>query len=281
MNILQNIGAARIVTIAMLVVSVAAIAYAVTQPKEPDSSELVFVVHGLGRTKHSMGIMRRHLRKEGYRTVSFGYDSRKLSIEEAATKLRAAVSNELKQADAPENIHFVTHSLGGILVRKVLADYHPPQIGRVVMISPPNHGSEIPDRLGGLKIFKKALGPAGLELGTGTNSVPNRLPPPDFELGVITGDRSLNPLFSGYIAGKDDGKVSVESAKLKGMRDFLIVHSSHTWIMNRKEVREQTVYFLRHGLFKQSHKPLAGNSTEDTAALLQPGHRTNPDRPKL
>lgn len=221
--------------------------------KKTPNNECVFLVHGLGRTKHSMMILRHRLRHAGYRTVSFGYNSRKLSIEEASAKLEAAVSNQLASAAAPTRIHFVTHSLGGILVRNILAKEHPNQLGRVVMISPPNHGSEIPDKLGKLALYRKINGPAGIQLGTSSKSMPNTLPPADFPVGIITGDRSFNPLFSHWIPGKDDGKVSIESAKLDGMRDFVVVHSSHTWIMNRKTVRQHVLHFLQHGNFQHKN----------------------------
>lgn len=218
--------------------------------KELQRNECVFLVHGLGRTKHSMGVMKRHLKKEGYRVVSVSYDSRSLSVDDSVAELKKAVSNELNSAKPPAKIHFVTHSLGWILTRKILEKNAPEQLGRVVMLSPPNHGSELPDKLGKIKLYRKVTGPAGMELGTEKDSYPNSMGAVKFSLGVITGDRSLNPLYSGCIPGKDDGKVSVDSAKVDGMADFLVVHSSHTWIMNRKAVCKQVVYFLQNGEFE-------------------------------
>jgi len=214
---------------------------------KPD--ECVFLVHGLGRSRHSMGIMKRRLKREGYKVVSFGYDSRKLTVDEAVEELQQAVSNELSGVDAPTRINFVSHSLGGILIRKLMKTDRPAQLGRVVMLSPPNKGSELPDKLGKIKLYRKVTGPAGLELGTEKDSYPNKLGRVDFPLGVITGDRSFNLLYSKCIPGKDDGKVSVNSAKVEGMADFLVVHSSHTWIMNRKMVFKQVAAFLRDGKF--------------------------------
>ena len=218
--------------------------------KKPSNHETVFLIHGLGRGRLSMSIMGHRLRHEGYRMVSFGYKSRKISIEKAVTELQSAVSNELTRANPPEKIHFVTHSLGGILVRGMLAKYHPPGLGHIVMLSPPNHGSEITDKLRGVALYRKLNGTAGMQLGTNRNSIPNQLPPADFSVGIITGDRSFNPIFSHWIPGKDDGKVSVKSAKLAGMTDFIVIHSSHTWIMNRKSTKNQVLTFLRSGHFK-------------------------------
>ncbi len=220
--------------------------------KEIKSNECVFVVHGLGRTSNSMMLMKHHLKKEGFQVVSFSYDSRHISVDSAVQKLQTAVYNELHKASPPVKLHFVTHSLGGIMTRKMLESKVPEQLGRVVMLSPPNQGSELPDKLGKIGLYKTVTGPAGLELGTGKDSYPNQLGAVKFPLGVITGDRSLNLLYSCCIPGKDDGKVSVESAKVDGMADFLVVHSSHTWIMNRKVVRKQVVNFLRNGYFEKS-----------------------------
>jgi len=222
-----------------------------TNANEIKSNECVFVVHGLGRSCNSMMLMTHHLKKAGFQVISFSYDSRHISIESAVQKLEAAVFNELHKVSAPAKLHFVTHSLGGILTRKMLESEAPAQLGRVVMLSPPNQGSELTDKLGKIGLYKIVTGPAGLELGTGKDSYPNNLGVVNFPLGIITGDRSLNPLYSCFIPGKDDGKVSVESAKVSGMSDFLVVHSSHTWIMNKKVVRKQVVNFLRNGYFEK------------------------------
>jgi len=226
----------------------------VVNEKKVENDECVFLVHGLGRTKNSMMLMKHHLKKEGYRVVSFSYDSRHLSVDRAVQKLEAAVSNELHKASPPAKLHFVTHSLGGILTRKIFEFGTPEQLGRVVMLAPPNKGSELPDKLGKISLYKKVTGPAGMELGTGEDAYPAKLGTINFELGVIAGDRSLNPFYSSLVKGKDDGKVSVESTKIAGMSDFLVMHTSHTWIMNRKAVRKQVVYFLSKGRFDKPQK---------------------------
>ncbi len=146
-------------------------------------------------------------------------------------------------------LHFVGHSLGGILIRAYLAEDSPDRVGRVVMLAPPNHGSELVDALGDSALFRWALGPSGQVLGTDRNSLPNRLPPPVVEVGVIAGTSSVNPIGSLVIPEDDDGTVSVSSTRLEGMTDFLVVRSSHTFIMQSEEVAAQVVHFLRHGRF--------------------------------
>jgi pimeloyl-ACP methyl ester carboxylesterase len=147
-------------------------------------------------------------------------------------------------------IHFVTHSLGGILVRSYLSRHTIPNLGRVVMLGPPNQGSEVVDKLGSWRVFKKLNGPAGNELGTDKNSTPNKIGPTNFCVGVIAGDRSINWINSLLIPGRDDGKVSVERTKLAGMSDHIVLHATHPFLMRNRAAIRQTLHFLRTGRFE-------------------------------
>lgn len=208
--------------------------------------QTVVLLHGLGRTHRSMYAMERSLAEAGYRVVNLGYPSRDYTVDVLADMLVAALEACCDTDPAP--IHFVTHSLGGILVRAYQASHGPERIGRVVMLSPPNSGSEVVDRIPD-RIVELFLGPAALQLGTDSVGVLTRLPPVEFELGIITGDATVNPLFSWWLPGEDDGKVTVESARLEGAEDFLVVPYSHTWIMQREQVIEQVLAFLETGSF--------------------------------
>jgi hypothetical protein len=126
-----------------------------------------------------------------------------------------------------------------------------PKLGRVVMLGPPNQGSEVVDRIGAWKLFKRINGPAGGELGTGPDSLPNRLGPVDFELGVIAGDRSINWINSAMIKGPDDGKVSVERTKVAGMKEHVVFHVTHPMIMKNGAVIDATLRFLATGSFRE------------------------------
>jgi hypothetical protein len=145
--------------------------------------------------------------------------------------------------------------MGGILVRYYLSKKNLKNIGRVVMLSPPNQGSEAVDRLSSMPGFDFLNGPAGGQLGTGRNSVPQNIGPANFEVGIITGSRSINLFLSFLIPGKDDGKVSVESAKLEGMTDFLVLPHTHVFIMKSEGVIDQIIYFLRNGRFHGTEPP--------------------------
>jgi triacylglycerol lipase len=146
-------------------------------------------------------------------------------------------------------VNFVTHSLGGILVRGWIGMNDGANLGRVVMLAPPNQGSEVVDAMSDLALYRFLTGPAGQELGTGNEGVPAQLGPVDFDLGVIAGNRSLNPVFSATIPGADDGAVSVESTKIEGMADHIILPATHTFMMNNPLVIAQVMIFLRTGHF--------------------------------
>jgi len=213
--------------------------------------EEVILLHGLCRTSHSMAKMERALTEAGYHVRNVDYPSRKASVQQLADDAIGKAVGDC-QRDGAVKIHFVTHSLGGILVRSYLARHSIPSLGRVVMLAPPNQGSEVVDKLGRLFLFKWINGPAGSELGTGTNSTPNRLGPATFPVGVIAGDRSINWINSLLITGRDDGKVSIERTRLGGMSDHIVIHTAHPFIMRNREAIRQTIQFLRTGGFDRT-----------------------------
>lgn len=215
--------------------------------------ECVIVLHGMGRTQSSMGRIENHLLQAGYTVWNESYAS---TSENLTVLADAAVGSGIKYCNArkAQKIHLVTHSLGGILVRIYLQDKHIENLGRIVMLAPPNHGSEIAELLKEYSVYEMAMGPAGQALGTGPDSVPNQLQPIEGEIGVIAGNFTSDPWFSPLIPGEDDGKVSVERAKLKEMKDFLVVDSGHTFIMRNDAVIDQVIMFLRHGMFDHAEK---------------------------
>jgi len=219
---------------------------------KPDAAECVVVLHGLARTSRSMHKMARALATAGYRVVNVDYPSREKTVEAIAAQ-ELALALRTCERNGARRVHFVTHSLGGIVVRQALSRQKPTNLGRVVMLSPPNRGSFLADKLGDWWLYRWLNGPAGQELGTGADSLPNRLGPVDYEVGVITGNRHafFDTLFAAMIPKENDGKVSVDEARLDGMADFLVVPASHPFIMNAERVIAQTLYFLRHGRFRR------------------------------
>jgi len=204
-------------------------------PHVSSRNESVVVLHGLGRSSSSMRRMARFLEYSGFSVVNIDYPSRKLSIAELIEHLERELAKV--EFGHPERVHFVGHSSGGILARAFLAMHPEFPVGRVVLLSPPNQGSQLAAELKDYAAFHYATGPLGQELAKSPTSVPTGLPGPSYPLGVIAGDRSVVPPFSWLIPGKDDGIVGVEEAKDEGMADFLVVHRAHTWIMNSREVQ--------------------------------------------
>ena len=213
---------------------------------DASAGDYVILLHGAGRTPVSMNPMAACLREHGYRVINARFRSMGLSIEQIAD----SYFPELIDSLGPQvKVHFVAHSMGGIILRQYLSTHTVTNLGRVVMLAPPNHGSELVDRVKTVPVLNDVLGRRLLELGTRPEDLPIRLGPANFDCGVIAGDSSANPITSSFLHGANDGKVTVESARLEGMRDFLVVHNSHTWMIWRKSVMQQVLTFLEHGEF--------------------------------
>lgn len=227
-------------------------------------ADAVVLLHGLARSDASLAPMAMALKAAGFRVLNWSYPSTKARPEELAEEVGHAVAQI-----GPGRVHFVTHSMGGILLRDWLARHRPAQMGRVVMLAPPNHGSELVDRLGDNPVFHMVNGKAGKTLGTGPESWPNSLPPADYPLGIIAGTRSLNPVWNAMLPGANDGKVTVESTKLDGMIEHLVLPVTHTFMMVNPVVIRQVLAFLRAGKFDPSLT--LGSVVKETFQAVQSG----------
>ncbi|MCC5971346.1 MAG: alpha/beta hydrolase [Pararhodobacter sp.] len=222
----------------------------------PATADCVVLLHGLSRSESSMWMIEEVLEFHGYTVVNKGYPSTQAPIADLVGHVGSAV-----EQCGPVQTHFVTHSMGGILVRAWLRDNRPALMGRVVMLAPPNHGTEIVDNLSEMELLTDLLpdlmsdillflhGPAASELGTDSASIPNSLPPVDYELGVIAGNRALSPLGPIMIEGVNDGTVSVESTRVEGMADHIVLPATHTLMMMNPLVIAEVLEFLQHGVF--------------------------------
>jgi pimeloyl-ACP methyl ester carboxylesterase len=195
--------------------------------------------------------MASYLRKMNYIVVNQEYPTTRRSIKELAARDVVSMVEEC-QKQTPEKIHFITHSIGGIVLRAYVQDYNLQNLGRIVMLAPPNHGSPLADLLHHNLLFKMIAGPAGQELTTDHLSTPNRLNPwMKTEMGVIAGTFSFMPFMKLFFHEDNDGKVPVSSTRIAGMNDFIALPVSHMFMMQNKTVMKEAVYFLQHGTFNK------------------------------
>jgi len=214
---------------------------------QPKDGEFVVLLHGMKRSASSMSQIENHLKANGYRTINIDYPSSEQTIEKLSDFIHQQITP--RYFDKTRKVNFVTHSMGGILLRYYLKQHRPDNLGRVVMLAPPNQGTEMSDFLQGSKIFEAFFGPAGTQLGTNEKSIVHSLGPVNFELGIIMGNISLNPIASMVVPGDDDGLVSHERSKVEGMNDSIILATAHSFIMFNKEAHAQIIHFLKDGKF--------------------------------
>jgi len=240
---------ARYIVICMLVTALLLAGCGRQSTPAARSADCVVLLHGLARTTLSMLRMQQMLERNGYHVANVDYPSRDHKIEVLAPLAVETGLSECREKSDYSAVHFVTHSLGGILVRVYLADHSIDKLGHVVMLAPPNQGSQAVDEMEPIPGFDWLNGPAGYQLGKGAESVPLSLGAANFDVGVIAGNRTIDPLTSAILDDPDDGKVSVSDTRLEGMRDFIVVPVSHAMIMQNSEVFELVRNYLADGNF--------------------------------
>ena len=218
-------------------------------PNKHHAAEQVILLHGLGRQGSAMFLLQKRIREAGYKAHSIGYASLQEPPEVILEKVGEQIALFCKDDSRP--VHFVAHSLGGLIVRAFLDQRPSINLGRVVLLGTPNQGSELVDIYGDSWLFK-VLGPTAHELGTDEGSFPNRIGPPYYPLGIIAGTSSFNPMTEDRLPGPDDGVVSVKSTQIDGMTDFLLVDASHSMMRYNQTVARETIHFLKEGHFSQS-----------------------------
>lgn len=210
-------------------------------------NEYVIILHGIFRSSFHMRHLARFLNENEYDVLNLDYPSTKFPLQDL---VEITWQNICERLTENRTTHLVGYSMGGLLVRAILSKYRPENLGRVVLLATPNKGSEVADFWQNKWIYKKLYGVAGQQLITNQEGIKNLFKPIDYELGVVAGDFSIDPFSSYLIKGKDDGKVSVESTKVKGMKDHVVVSAGHTFFPHNSEVHAQTLHFLKHGNFE-------------------------------
>lgn len=219
--------------------------------------ETVILLHGILKSRFDMAFIEAYLKREGYQTINLSYPSRLMNIAQLSDFLHEKLSAMPEFNDAAK-VHFVTHSMGGLLARYYIHHYRPPNLGSAVMLGPPNQGSEFANFMMEYEklshIFNRIFGPAGAELRTDHKHISEKV---DFPLGIIAGSASINPLAPWVLAGhkgNHDGIVPVERTKIEGMTDHIVIPATHALMVLNPQVLKETLHFLRHGCF--SHAPV-------------------------
>ena len=210
------------------------------------AAERVLLLHGIGRSPRHMQPLEVALAQRGFEVINIKYPSTEHSIEDLVEWLQRHVSVRIQAEATP--LHVVGYSMGGLLARAWIHRYRPERLWRVVQLAPPNHGSEVADFFKQNWLFRSFYGPAGQQLGT-QEDLQVLLGSVNYELGVLAGNRSIDPFSSWLIPGADDGKVSVHSTRVLGMRAHAVLPVTHTFFPSNAEVHRQTIHFLLQGDF--------------------------------
>lgn len=208
----------------------------------------VVLLHGLWRSHHAMDELALDLHAKGYETINLPYPSFRKSLDEIVTE----VAEQL--GDSDKKTHFVTHSMGGIVIRKLAHDFPNKVTGRIVMLAPPNQGSEIIDWMEDCSFVQWSLGPGGMELSS--ESVTQSIPgfSHQEEVGVIMGCGQNLPIFQPLLDGENDGIVTVDGGMTEGVSELIVTPTNHCFIMANPKVKAQITEFLSKGCFKQEMK---------------------------
>jgi uncharacterized alpha/beta hydrolase family protein len=231
----------------ILIVIIQANAFFTDNENVPENKEIIVLLHGLGRNTTSMWLLASRLEDAGYHVQRVGYSS----LDQSPDEILKDISSKINQCcqKHKNSVHFVGHSLGGLMVRAYLQNNKLDKLGRVVLLGTPNKGTEAADHFSNSWLME-LLGPTAKALGTDDKSFPKSLKTPYYPVGVIAGE--VKSKFNDpVIPGKDDGIVSVEATKIDSMTDFIIIETSHSMMRYNREVADQTIEFIQNGLFKE------------------------------
>ena len=217
-----------------------------SQPEVADEDDVVVLAHGLGRSSHAMWKMKDNLEQAGFAVCTINYSTIGVALDDMLDDTRQQIQSCVSKDG---QTHFIGHSLGGLVIRDYLAQnpVDPQHLGKVIFMGTPNQGSEVADHMQD-NFLMDIGGEVSQSLISGDTSLGNRLPEPDYPVGIIAGTKSSFATKS-YFDVANDGLVSVESAKVDTMDDFIALKVSHTAMRYSQTVSEQAIHYLKHGQF--------------------------------
>jgi pimeloyl-ACP methyl ester carboxylesterase len=219
----------------------------ITMPSR--QSDTVVLVHGMGRGPVEMRLLASRIARAGFEILRVRYQPFGPTTEQVVASVAKQI--EARCCNLPGRIHFVGHSLGGLIIRAHLAANRPDVLGRVVLIATPNAGTPFVDKYRN-RWWMGLAGPIARTLGTDAASFPNTLPTPNYPVGIIAGVKPSSITKQHQTSDIDDGIVPLASAKLSGMSDFITLKSTHAALRYRRDVARQTIAFLREGAFDRT-----------------------------
>ncbi len=236
----------------------------------PMRGQGVVLMHGLFRSAAAMGNMARCLKEQGgYEVFNVNYPTTRGSLADHARQLESVLGS----LEGIEQIHFVAHSLGNLVIRHYLADQTRPEegiwpdrrIGRMVMLGPPNQGADLAEAFAENRLFNFVAGQSASQLARQWNQLERELVTPAFPFGILAGGRGTAKGYNPWHGEDNDMVVSVETTKLAGAADFAVLPVRHTVMMDDAKVQEFTLRFLERGYFHAdgSRHPLGPEVTRN------------------
>ena len=213
-----------------------------------EHNHLVILLHGIMKSSKKMDGLAKFLEKHGFDVCNISYPSTKFALEDLIHIIHQDIENSGHKKY--QYVSFIGFSMGGLLTRAYLNHYKIPNLGNVVFIGTPNKGSEVADFFQNYRFYRMLCGPAGQQLITNQESFKDVLGMPYYSFGVVSGNFSVNLLLSKIIKKPNDGKVSVESTKLDGMKDHIVLRTSHPFMVRNKKIWQYALNFLKHSKFE-------------------------------
>jgi pimeloyl-ACP methyl ester carboxylesterase len=209
--------------------------------------DYVILLHGIARSSNHMKPIEKYLTAKNYDVININYPSTDHKIEDLIDIIYKILDQNITES---KKINFIGYSMGGLVTRALIHKYRPKNLNKVILLAPPNRGSEVADFFKNNFLYKKIYGKSGQELTTKDNkNLEKILGIVDYPLGIIAGNFTIDPISSYLIPGDDDGKVSIKSTKIDNMTDHIVISVSHTFFPSNKNVHKQILYFLEYGSF--------------------------------